>query len=135
MYFYSTIENNMKLILRFLENRDLKKILSDKHIRLIFGTIIAFLVASWIYVMISFSSIPDRIILHVDSEHIVDMVGTRGELYGVVGVWSFVLLANIALSFAAYKQKHAFAYIMLYGTCAMALLLFVYVWLISLLNT
>jgi hypothetical protein len=120
--------------MKFLKSKDIQRFFLDRHIQGAVGFVIVLLLASWLYITTSFYDIPDRIILHFTSENTVDVVVARAGLYSIVAVWSLLLGINMIVLYKLYTRNKTGAYILLYSTVVMAILLFVYVLYITSVN-
>lgn len=73
------------------------------------------LLSSWIYAVSLFSAIPDKIILHVNIYREIDVLGTRGEVYGALLTWCVFFVLDICIAYALYARKPMWARVFLYG--------------------
>lgn len=100
----------------------LVKFFSDWHIIVPISGVIFLLSISWIYALVAFNAIPDRIVLHVNTYGEIDILGTHGEIYGILGAWTVFILLDIYIAYALYVRKPLWAQIFLYGVVPIALL-------------
>lgn len=124
----------MKLDINFLKSDTSKEFFSDTWIRWVVAGIVVLLITSWIYMVISFSDIPDRIILHIDSNRVVDVVGARIGLYGIAIVWSVMIVLDIVLAGIVYARNKRGGYALAYGALMIVVLFLLYAHLIVSIN-
>ncbi len=93
-----------------------------------------FLLISWIYAISLFSAIPDRIILHVNTHREIDLLGTRGEVYGALVLWCLFILLDICVAYALHARKPTWARVFLYGLIPIALGAYMFIRSLAVLN-
>jgi len=92
------------------------------------------LLASWIYAISLFSTIPDKIILHTNRYGEIDLLGSRGEVYGALALWSLFVLIDIYIAYILYIRKPTWARIFLYGLIPITITAYLFIRSLAILN-
>ena len=92
------------------------------------------LVIVWTWAVIKFYYIPDKLILHTDSNKLVDVIGSSWNIFGMLGVWTLCVLVNIGIAKIIYKKVTYLSRALLIGSISLVCVALLYVFLLSFLN-
>ena len=107
---------------------------SNRHFVISISGALLVLFIAWVYALSVFNAIPDRIVLHVNNYGEIDMLGSHGEVYGILGAWTLFILLDIYIAYVVSIRKPLWARIFIYGIIPIALLSLLFVRILVALN-